>query len=70
MKKRRAQGMTDPNDGGSMDTGYPALISDPLVTPHEPQAKKTSCGLVPDESPVVSSHSEPTGSPPTGANAS
>ncbi len=53
-----------------MDTGYPALISDPLVTPHEPQSQKTSCGLVPDESPVDSAPSEPTGSPPTVAKAS
>jgi hypothetical protein len=53
-----------------MDTGYPALISDPLITPPEPQAQKTSCDVAPDESPDVSAPSEPTGSPPTIANAS
>jgi hypothetical protein len=68
--KKPAESITHLNNGGSMDTGYPALISDPLVTPHEPQAQKTSCGLVPDESSVVSAPSEPTGSPPTIANAS
>ena len=52
-----------------MDTGYPALISDPLVTPPDPQAPKASQGLVPDESPTTSSPSEPSGSPPTIANA-
>ena len=34
IKKKRAEGMTHPNNGGFMDTGYPALISDPLVTSH------------------------------------
>ncbi len=53
-----------------MDTGYPALISDPLVTSHDPQTQKISCGLVSDEDPVASTPSEPTGSPPTIANAS
>ena len=62
--------MTHLNNGGYMDTGYPALISDPLVTPHEPQAQKTSRGLVSDENPVAPAPSEPAGSPPTIANAS
>ena len=53
-----------------MDTGYPALISDPLVTPPEPQAPKNPCGLVPDENPIVSAPSEPKGSPPTITGAS
>ena len=70
MKVRQAERITHPNIGGSMDTGYPALISDPLVNPHEPHAQKTPCGLVPDENPVVSAPAEPKGSPPTIANGS
>ena len=57
--------MTHPNNGGFMDTGYPALISDPPVTSPDLPAQKTSCGLGPDENPATSPSSEPTGPPPT-----
>jgi hypothetical protein len=53
-----------------MDTGYPALISDQFFTQHEQQVQKTSCGLIPKETRIVSAPTKPTDVPLTPVNES
>ena len=62
--KERANGITHFNNGGPMDTGYPALIADP---PKQNDTKSpTVPGAADSEAPQATpTNPDPTGSPPT-----
>ena len=45
-----------------MDTGYPALIADPLTIPNAPKVTRTPD---PEDNQSLQQNSAPTGSPPT-----
>ena len=65
MNRERTNGATYFNNGGPMDTGYPALIADPPKKQSITKPPTVPCAEESEVPQVTITNSDPTGSPPT-----
>lgn len=70
MNKERTYLTTHFNNGGHMDTGYPALIADPPIKQNATKPPTVSGGADSKVPQATLTNSDPTGTPPTIKHAS